>query len=57
MGGAARSGLLEAISRHNLVVRYNKQGCGLSDRNGTDFSLGSEIRPIEAIKDLASRSN
>ena len=29
----------EAIGRHHLVVRYDKHGCGLSDRNRTDFSL------------------
>ena len=31
----------EAIGRHHLVVRYDKHGCGLSDRNRTDFSLDS----------------
>jgi pimeloyl-ACP methyl ester carboxylesterase len=39
----------ETIGRHHLVVRYDKHGCGLSDRNRTDFSLDSEIRTIEAI--------
>jgi pimeloyl-ACP methyl ester carboxylesterase len=39
----------KAIGRHHLVIRYDKQGCGLSDRNRTDFSLDSEVRPIEAI--------
>src|SRR6266446_6161988 len=39
----------ETIGRHHLVVRYDKQGCGLSDRNRTDFSLDSEIRTIDAI--------
>jgi pimeloyl-ACP methyl ester carboxylesterase len=39
----------ESIGRHHLVVRYDKHGCGLSDRNRTDFSLASEVRTIEAI--------
>jgi pimeloyl-ACP methyl ester carboxylesterase len=39
----------QAIGRHHLVVRYDKHGCGLSDRNRTDFSLDFEIRTIEAI--------
>src|SRR6201997_322600 len=47
----------EAIGRHHMVVRYDKHGCGLSDRNRTDFSLDSEIRPIEAIvKELGLKS-
>ena len=40
-----------------MVVRYDNHGCGLSDRNRTDFSLDSEIRPIDAIvKELGLRS-
>ena len=39
----------ETIGHHHTVVRYDKHGCGLSDRNRTDFSLDSEIRTIEAI--------
>jgi pimeloyl-ACP methyl ester carboxylesterase len=39
----------ETIGRHHMVVRYDRHGCGLSDRNRSDFSLDSEIRTIEAI--------
>ena len=39
----------ETMGRRHLVVRYDKAGCGLSDRHSTDFSLDSEIRTIEAI--------
>src|SRR5258707_14612918 len=39
----------ETIGQHHMVVRYDRQGCGLSDRNRTDFSVDSEIRTIEAI--------
>jgi pimeloyl-ACP methyl ester carboxylesterase len=47
----------EAIGRHHKVVRYDKHGCGLSDRNRTDFSVESEVRTIEAIvKELGLKS-
>jgi pimeloyl-ACP methyl ester carboxylesterase len=47
----------ETIGRYHLMVRYDKQGCGLSDRNRTDFSLDSEVRTIEAIvKELGLKS-
>ena len=47
----------ETIGRHHMVIRYDKHGCGLSDRNRTDFSLDSEIRTIDAIvKDLGLKS-
>jgi pimeloyl-ACP methyl ester carboxylesterase len=47
----------ETIGQHHTVIRYDKQGCGLSDRNRTDFSLDSEVRPIEAIaKELGLKS-
>jgi pimeloyl-ACP methyl ester carboxylesterase len=39
----------EKIGRHHLVVRYDKHGSGLSDRNRTDFSLDFEVQTIEAI--------
>jgi pimeloyl-ACP methyl ester carboxylesterase len=47
----------ESIGRHHLVVRYDKYGCGLSDRNRTDFSLDPDVRTIEAIvKNLGLKS-
>jgi pimeloyl-ACP methyl ester carboxylesterase len=47
----------ETIGHHHMVVRYDKHGCGLSDRNRTDFSLDSEVRSIEAIvKELELKS-
>jgi pimeloyl-ACP methyl ester carboxylesterase len=39
----------ETIGHHHTVIRYDTHGCGLSDRDRSDFSLDSEIRPIEAI--------
>jgi pimeloyl-ACP methyl ester carboxylesterase len=47
----------EAIGRHHMVIRYDKHGCGLSDRNRTDFSLEFEVRTIESIvKELGLKS-
>ena len=47
----------ETIGHHHTVVRYDTHGCGLSDRDRSDFSLDSEIRPIDAIvKDLGLKS-
>jgi pimeloyl-ACP methyl ester carboxylesterase len=39
----------ETIGRHHMVVRYDRHGCGLSDRNRSEFSLDSEVRTIEAV--------
>jgi hypothetical protein len=36
----------ETIGQHHTVVRYDIHGCGLSDRNRSEFSLDSEVRPI-----------
>jgi pimeloyl-ACP methyl ester carboxylesterase len=47
----------EAIGQHHTVVRYDRQGCGLSDRDRAEFSLDSEIRTIAAIvKELGLKS-
>src|SRR5215813_903702 len=47
----------ETIGHHHMVVRYDTHGCGLSDRNRSDFSLDFEVRTIEAIvKDLELKS-
>src|SRR5690348_6205932 len=39
----------ESMGRHHTVVRYDKHGCGLADRNRTDFSIDFDVRTIEAI--------
>jgi pimeloyl-ACP methyl ester carboxylesterase len=47
----------EAIGQHHMVVRYDRHGCGLSDRNRSGFSLDSEIRTIDAVvKELGLKS-
>jgi pimeloyl-ACP methyl ester carboxylesterase len=42
---------LEKIAHHHTIVGYDKRGCGLSDRNRTDFSMDSEVRDLEAVID------
>jgi pimeloyl-ACP methyl ester carboxylesterase len=43
--------LREKMARNHILVAYDKYGCGLSERRRTDFSLESELRPLEAVVD------
>jgi pimeloyl-ACP methyl ester carboxylesterase len=47
-GGQA---FLEPLARSHTVVVYDRHGSGLSQRKRTDFSLESEIRPLQAVVD------
>jgi pimeloyl-ACP methyl ester carboxylesterase/DNA-binding CsgD family transcriptional regulator len=40
---------VEALSREHTVIRYDKVGCGLSDRERTDFTMESELAVLEAL--------
>lgn len=40
---------LEKGTRNQTFLFYDKHGCGLSERNRTDFTLESEVRPLEAV--------
>lgn len=40
---------VEALSREHTVIRYDKIGCGLSDRTRTDFTMESELVVLEAL--------
>ena len=42
---------LEALGHHRTVVRYDRYGCGLSDRDRTDFSLEADVRALAAVVD------
>ncbi len=44
---------LEELSRANTLVRYDKRGCGLSDRNARDLSFEACVRDLEAVADAA----
>jgi class 3 adenylate cyclase/pimeloyl-ACP methyl ester carboxylesterase len=46
----ARAGL-EELARSFTVVRYDKRGTGLSDRDVTDFSLEMRLLDVEALVD------
>lgn len=41
----------ERLAQRHTVVRYDKLGCGLSDRDRTDFTIDSEVRALEAVVD------
>ena len=41
----------EKLARNHSLVAYDKHGCGLSERSRADFSLKSELRPLEAVVD------
>lgn len=36
----------ESAAIGNTIIRYDKHGCGLSDRERTDFSLQKEVRDL-----------
>ena len=42
---------LEKATRYHTLITYDKYGCGLSERNRTDFSPESEVRVLEAVVD------
>ena len=44
---------LRELSRRNTLVRYDPRGCGLSDRDVTEFSLEAWVRDLEAVADAA----
>jgi pimeloyl-ACP methyl ester carboxylesterase len=42
---------LEKATRYHTLITYDRYGCGLSERNRTDFSPESELRVLEAVVD------
>jgi class 3 adenylate cyclase/pimeloyl-ACP methyl ester carboxylesterase len=42
---------LKKGTRNHTFLFYDKHGCGLSERNRTEFTLESEVRPLEAVID------
>lgn len=40
---------VEALAREHTVILYDKLGCGLSDRDRTDFTLEFELAVLEAL--------
>jgi pimeloyl-ACP methyl ester carboxylesterase/DNA-binding CsgD family transcriptional regulator len=41
----------EALAAHFTVIRYDRYGCGLSDRDRTDFSLDVDLRVLADLVD------
>jgi class 3 adenylate cyclase/pimeloyl-ACP methyl ester carboxylesterase len=41
--------LFERLASEHQLVRYDKRGTGLSDRNLADYSLDAQVRDLEAI--------
>src|SRR4030042_470287 len=39
----------EKMGRKHTIVFYDKHGCGLSERDRTEFSLESEVTALEAV--------
>lgn len=42
---------LHALANQNTYIRYDQRGCGLSDRDVTDFSLDAWVGDLEAVVD------
>jgi pimeloyl-ACP methyl ester carboxylesterase/DNA-binding CsgD family transcriptional regulator len=38
-----------ALAAHRTVVAYDRHGCGLSDRDRTDFTLADDMQDLEAV--------
>jgi pimeloyl-ACP methyl ester carboxylesterase len=41
------------LARRHTVIRYDKPGCGLSDRNGADLSFDAQVKVALAVADAA----
>jgi pimeloyl-ACP methyl ester carboxylesterase/DNA-binding CsgD family transcriptional regulator len=42
---------VERLAERFTVIRYDKPGCGLSDRDGVDLSLGGQVAAALAVAD------
>jgi pimeloyl-ACP methyl ester carboxylesterase/DNA-binding CsgD family transcriptional regulator len=42
---------LDGLAQHHTLVRYDERGCGLSDRDVTDYSLETWVQDLEAVVD------
>jgi adenylate cyclase len=48
---------IHRLANNYTVIRYDRHGCGLSDRDRTDFSLEKEVRDLESIIDHLTLSH
>ena len=42
---------MERLAEHFTVIRYDKPGCGLSDRDGMDLSFNGQVAAALAVAD------
>jgi pimeloyl-ACP methyl ester carboxylesterase len=47
---------VERLAGRFTVIRYDKPGCGLSDRDGADLSFGGQVTAALAVADAARAS-
>ena len=45
---------LDLLTRHHTVIRFDRRGCGLSDRDGVTFGVEEFIEDFEAVVDAAA---
>ncbi len=45
---------LGALAKHRTVVLYDRHGCGLSDRDRTNFTPEDDMQDIEAVADAVA---
>jgi pimeloyl-ACP methyl ester carboxylesterase/DNA-binding CsgD family transcriptional regulator len=48
---------MDRLAEHFTVIRYDKPGCGLSDRNSTDLSFDAQVGAALAVADEARARN
>jgi pimeloyl-ACP methyl ester carboxylesterase/DNA-binding CsgD family transcriptional regulator len=44
---------LERLGERNTVIRHDERGCGLSDRDVTDFALDRSVADLETVVDAS----
>jgi pimeloyl-ACP methyl ester carboxylesterase/DNA-binding CsgD family transcriptional regulator len=44
---------LSLLARRHTLIRYDPRGCGLSDRDGREFSLPKQVEDLEAVIEAA----
>ncbi len=50
-GSVAQEAFCQRLAEVRTLVMYDRHGCGLSDRNRTDFTLEDDMMDIEAVVD------
>lgn len=44
---------IDALSQHNLLIRYDQRGNGLSDRDAPDLSFQAQLADLETVADAS----